>query len=60
MSEAPSSGIWQQLARLTRATQVPTVKHMTMLPTAAQPTKEPTSMPTSSTPSMDYSDESMN
>jgi len=53
MSEAPSSGIWQQLAGLTRATQVPTVEHLTTVRTQAQPTLQPTTMPTNTESSPD-------
>jgi len=53
MSEAPSSGIWQQLAGLTCAMQVPTVEQMTTLQTQVQPTLQPTSITTNSAPSLD-------
>ena len=50
VTEATSSGIWQQLAGLTRATQVPTVEHMaTSRNTTIQPQQQLLS-PTSATP----------
>ena len=46
MSDAPSSGIWQQLAGLTRATQVPTIEQTLTSPARARSTTQPTTAPT--------------